>query len=346
MNVNYLAFGMQNLSRDKGFGMSGRKGNSGDYRYGFNGMENDHEIKGDGNHLDFGARGYDPRLGRWHTPDAHESNYPSHSPYHFAYNNPNMFVDPDGNDNVIYLVALPKSESKFTKEDVQAIADKANESFEAMGLKTTVIVRDAEGFDANNLDATDSYALLGSGRPSFDSDDNFVQSELLSKVESMDETCNWQGGSSAIGKGLDKGDFDVSANLNYGGGARGILINTDITGQLTGDIKAESDIETAAFLIIHGAGHNAGINHTGERPFPDQNGVYPSGDNSKVMTDGSGTTTQVKQNSESNDSNGDGKVDVKDFKNAKSNQLYKKIMETRFGTRAATDNYDKNKTGN
>lgn len=50
------------MSRDKGFGMPGRKRNSGDYTYGFNGIENDHEIEGNGNSVDFGARIYDPRL--------------------------------------------------------------------------------------------------------------------------------------------------------------------------------------------------------------------------------------------------------------------------------------------
>lgn len=43
----------------------GRSYTSDAFRYGFNGMENDNEIKGTSNSLDFGARIYDPRLGRW-----------------------------------------------------------------------------------------------------------------------------------------------------------------------------------------------------------------------------------------------------------------------------------------
>ena len=43
----------------------GRHGNSGEYRYGFNGMEKDDEIEGEGNSYDFGARTYDPRIGRF-----------------------------------------------------------------------------------------------------------------------------------------------------------------------------------------------------------------------------------------------------------------------------------------
>ncbi|MDR5591664.1 hypothetical protein [Christiangramia sp. SM2212] len=37
----------------------GRHGNSGEYRYGFNGEEKDDEIKGQGNHYNYGFRIYD-----------------------------------------------------------------------------------------------------------------------------------------------------------------------------------------------------------------------------------------------------------------------------------------------
>ena len=47
-----------------GMGMVGRNYNSGGYRYGFNGKENDNEVKGEGNQQDYGLRIYDPRLGR------------------------------------------------------------------------------------------------------------------------------------------------------------------------------------------------------------------------------------------------------------------------------------------
>jgi hypothetical protein len=36
---------------------------SGSYRYGFNGKENDNEVKGAGNQQDYGMRIYDPRWG-------------------------------------------------------------------------------------------------------------------------------------------------------------------------------------------------------------------------------------------------------------------------------------------
>ena len=48
--------------------MPGREAGT-DYRYGFNGKENDDEVKGEGNQQDYGMRIYDPRLGRFLSVD-------------------------------------------------------------------------------------------------------------------------------------------------------------------------------------------------------------------------------------------------------------------------------------
>jgi len=77
--------------------MPGRSFNSGDYRYGVNGKEKDDEIKGSENSLDFGARIYDPRLGRWMSGDFASSMYPYHTPYCFVANNPMIYKEVDGN---------------------------------------------------------------------------------------------------------------------------------------------------------------------------------------------------------------------------------------------------------
>ncbi len=66
------------------------------YRYGFNGMERDDEIKGSGNSYDFGARMYDSRLGRWMSVDPLASLQRGWSPYKFALDNPIIFIDPEG----------------------------------------------------------------------------------------------------------------------------------------------------------------------------------------------------------------------------------------------------------
>jgi RHS repeat-associated protein len=70
-----------------------------EHRYGFNGMEMDDEVKNQrGTSYDFGARMYDPRVGRWLTIDPLAGKYPFLSPYAFAGNNPIIFNDPNGED--------------------------------------------------------------------------------------------------------------------------------------------------------------------------------------------------------------------------------------------------------
>jgi len=76
--------------------LNNRTFSSPSYRYGFNGKEKDDEVKGSGNSLDYGARIYDPRLGRWLAVDPLAVKYPFASPYNFALNTPIQAKDPDG----------------------------------------------------------------------------------------------------------------------------------------------------------------------------------------------------------------------------------------------------------
>jgi RHS repeat-associated protein len=78
--------------------MPNRHGSSDSYRYGFNGMEKDDEVKGDGNSYTSYWRQYDPRIGRWLTIDP-KDDHPNQigiSPYAESWNNPIRFNDPDG----------------------------------------------------------------------------------------------------------------------------------------------------------------------------------------------------------------------------------------------------------
>jgi|GEM_PF-6147976 len=66
------------------------------YRYGFNGKENDNEVKGEGNQQDYGMRIYDGRLGKFLSVDPLAVEYPMLTPYQFASNRPIDGIDQDG----------------------------------------------------------------------------------------------------------------------------------------------------------------------------------------------------------------------------------------------------------
>ncbi|HRG29363.1 MAG TPA: RHS repeat-associated core domain-containing protein, partial [Chitinophagales bacterium] len=88
------------------FGMllEGRNWEGGsEYRFGFNGKENSDEIYGDAHAIDFGARIYINRLGRWMSVDPLKEKYPSSSTYLAFGNNPLLFVDSEGKDIVLYF---------------------------------------------------------------------------------------------------------------------------------------------------------------------------------------------------------------------------------------------------
>jgi RHS repeat-associated protein len=96
-NGNSYPFGMQ---------MPGRQSPliAGDeHRYGFNGMEMDDEVKSErGTSYDFGARMYDPRVGRWLSRDPLAAKYAEISPYVYTINNPILLIDPNGKEVVLY----------------------------------------------------------------------------------------------------------------------------------------------------------------------------------------------------------------------------------------------------
>ncbi|PBQ30217.1 hypothetical protein CNR22_00070 [Sphingobacteriaceae bacterium] len=71
---------------------------AGSYRYGFNGKENDNEVKGSGIQQDYGLRIYDTRIARFLSVDPLTAGYPSWSPFPFAMNRPIDGIDLDGGE--------------------------------------------------------------------------------------------------------------------------------------------------------------------------------------------------------------------------------------------------------
>ncbi|MGZ3759794.1 MAG: RHS repeat-associated core domain-containing protein [Mucilaginibacter sp.] len=92
------------------------------YRYGFNGKENDNEVKGAGNEQDYGIRIYDPRVGRFLSVDPITRDVPGLTPYQFGGNSPIAYIDLDGLEP-----AKPKGQKDFMSFFVDGVQDGLND---------------------------------------------------------------------------------------------------------------------------------------------------------------------------------------------------------------------------
>jgi RHS repeat-associated protein len=90
-----------------------KKTGAGAYRYGFNGKENDNEVKGgEGLQQDYGFRVYDPRIGKFLSVDPLTKEYPWNSTYAFAENDVISCIDLEGAEKLVRTFAYSISDGK------------------------------------------------------------------------------------------------------------------------------------------------------------------------------------------------------------------------------------------
>lgn len=138
------------------------------YRYGFNGKENDSDVKGEGNQQDYGARIYDTRLGRFLSVDPLTRAFSWYSPFQFAGNMPIAAVDLDGEEQKIminwYDVNGNVTSTKLVKADFNAVNKLYQSLSKGLNSETTYTLEGTK-FNSTNAQFSSGFEAYKKGSP-------------------------------------------------------------------------------------------------------------------------------------------------------------------------------------
>jgi len=319
------------------------------HEFGFNGMEKDDDVKGAGNSLDFGARVNDVRLGRWMSLDPYSCKYHSLSGYHAQGNNPILYIDRDGEENIIYLVYVaPKNNkrARLSASQLSEVKKNTERQLENMMLRTKVVVYTGkEPFDPRYIDKTDTFILVGDAKDCVEYAEKNQLGEKALEHPSGKPMHKYTvrhehiANDPAVLETASSGSGDPSV---FGGGVGGI-VGADRIGGWAQNVGLSLE-ESLALAVLHAAlGHNT--NFVG--------GDHSTSASTPIAYDACRLSITINPNircmgpsggvmGPSNVSGGRKTVDEFCFESAMDVRFMENVQK-RFGIQKASDNYEENK---
>ncbi|MBL7867151.1 MAG: RHS repeat-associated core domain-containing protein, partial [Flavobacterium lindanitolerans] len=203
------------------------------YNYKYNGKEFQDEMGM--NIYDYGARNYDPALGRWMNIDPMAESYEEFTPYNYVLNNPIYFIDPNGE-----YVSVTASDG--TTHAYMYVKDRSYEDIEDIFLRQTYMALDK---------------LYSSGAMNIDFGNNRNVNVLTELMESTKFTVNIYSGSS---NGHLKNNISFNSTggvvINKSGASKQEFETAEKTGKLTKNLGRNSPTAQLGHELIHAWNYN------------------------------------------------------------------------------------------